>query len=175
MQPNQPRRSARRLGLVVLALVLVSAGLSVAALVYHYAYAPYQGWTGSELFVDIPAGSSTQTIGRTLVDNGLVHDRLSYRIALWLTGSARRLKAGEYRFDRAMTPSDVLEKLARGDVFLRPITFPEGLTIPDMARIYEERGLGAAAEFIAAASDPTPIADLDPVARDLEGYLFPET
>ena len=35
-------------------------------------------------------------------------------------------------------------------------------------------GLGPEA-FLAAARDPTPVRDLDPVAADLEGYLFPDT
>ena len=57
------------------------------------------------------------------------------------------MKAGEYRFDRAMTPVAVVDKLARGDVYTRRITFPEGLTIREMAALYESRGFGAAADF----------------------------
>jgi UPF0755 protein len=74
-----------------------------------------------------------------------------------------------------MTPRAVVDKIARGDVFLRPVTFREGLTIRQMAAIFEERGFGTAAEFVAAASKPGPIRELDPQARDLEGYLFPDT
>jgi UPF0755 protein len=69
----------------------------------------------------------------------------------------------------------VVDKIARGEVFVRPITFPEGLTIADMARIFEMHGLGPADAFIAATKDVSPIAEWDKEARDLEGYLFPET
>jgi UPF0755 protein len=55
------------------------------------------------------------------------------------------------------------------------VTFPEGLSMTEMAAIFESHGLGPAASFLAAAKDPAPIRDLDPAARDLEGYLFPET
>ena len=44
-----------------------------------------------------------------------------------------------------------------------------------MARVYESRGLGSADAFLKAASDPAGIRALDPAAKDLEGYLFPET
>ena len=44
-----------------------------------------------------------------------------------------------------------------------------------MAQVFEEQGFGTAAEFQKAAANATLIADLDPAARDLEGYLFPET
>ena len=35
-----------------------------------------------------------------------------------MSGQGRHLKAGEYRFDRAMTPFEVIDKIARGDVFV---------------------------------------------------------
>jgi UPF0755 protein len=74
-----------------------------------------------------------------------------------------------------MSAVDVIDKLARGDVYEHPITFPEGRTIREMAGIYESRGFGTAKEFIAAAANASLISDLDPAAKDLEGYLFPET
>ena len=59
-----------------------------------------------------------------------------------MSGQGRHLKAGEYRFDRAMTPLEVIDKIARGDVFVISVTFPEGLTIAEMAKIFESHGLG---------------------------------
>ena len=70
---------------------------------------------------------------------------------------------------------DVVDTLARGNVYTRLLTLREGLTIVEMAQVFEEKGFGTAADFRAAAADASLIADLDPLARDLEGYLFPET
>ena len=70
---------------------------------------------------------------------------------------------------------DVVNKIARGDVYKRLLTFREGLTINEMAQVFEEKGFGKAAEFRDAAENAKLIAELDPAARDLEGYLFPET
>src|SRR5262249_50681420 len=117
----------------------------------------------------------SRAIGDRLVAAGVVRDRLSYRVALWTTGEGRRLKAGEYRFDRAMTAIEVIDKLARGDVYVVDVTFPEGRTIAEMAKIVEAHGLGPASAFVDAARDPSAIASLDPAAQNLEGYLFPET
>ena len=61
-----------------------------------------------------------------------------------MSGKGRQLKAGEYRFDRAMTPFEVIDKIARGDVYVIHVTFPEGLTIAEMAKIFESHGLGSA-------------------------------
>ncbi len=74
-----------------------------------------------------------------------------------------------------MTPSEVLEKIARGDVYVIHVTFPEGLTIWDMASIFASAGLGAATDFVQTAGDASSIRDLDRDAKSLEGYLFPET
>jgi peptidoglycan lytic transglycosylase G len=55
------------------------------------------------------------------------------------------------------------------------VTFPEGLTMTEMAKIFESHGLGPSSSFLQAAKDPASIRALDPAAKDLEGYLFPET
>jgi peptidoglycan lytic transglycosylase G len=60
-------------------------------------------------------------------------------------------------------------------VFVIPVTFPEGLVITEMAKIWEGSGLGPASAFVAAAKDTSQVRALDPDARDLEGYLFPDT
>jgi UPF0755 protein len=74
-----------------------------------------------------------------------------------------------------MTPVAVIGKLARGETYERLVTFPEGLTISEMAGAFEAQGLGPAPAFIEAARASARISHLDPGARDLEGYLFPET
>jgi UPF0755 protein len=167
----------RKLLLILLVLVLVlavGAGL-VASVVWGRLHEPYKGYTSAEQLVDIPQGSGTNEIGRRLIDNGVVRDLFIFRAALWWTGGGRSLKAGEYRFAEPMSASQVVEKLARGEVYARRITFPEGLTILDMSKIYEQRGFGPGAEFVKAAGNAALIEEVDPEAPDLEGYLYPET
>jgi UPF0755 protein len=155
--------------------VLVVAGAGAAVWLLVGAEKPYKGYEGAEQFVEIPAGAGPALIGRRLTESGVVRDRISFRVALARSGQARRLQAGEYRFDQPMSAREVIDKLARGDVFLRPITFPEGLTIQQMAEIYERDGGGSRADFVSAARNAALIRDIDPAAPDLEGYLFPNT
>ncbi|MEW6321669.1 MAG: endolytic transglycosylase MltG [Acidobacteriota bacterium] len=166
----------RILGWLLLAvcLLLVSAG-GAAWVIYTRAHEAYQGYAGGEQFVEVPAGAGPAAIGRRLVDAGVVRDALTFRVAVAVSGRARDLKAGEYRFDQPISAVAVVERIARGDVYRRLLTFREGLTIEEMARVYEARGFGDADAFLAAARDPAPVAALDPAAQDLEGYLFPET
>jgi UPF0755 protein len=160
---------------IIFVVIIVALAAGAGAYFYHRADRPFKGYDAAEQFVEIPQGSGSAAIAKRLADAGVVHDVNSFRFALWLAGSARRLQAGEYRFDRPMSARQVADKVARGDVFVRPITFPEGLTIKQMAAIYESKGLGAASAFIAAAKNASLVSAIDPAARDLEGYLFPDT
>ena len=159
----------------LLCVLLVAGALVYGRLVWGHLHEPYRGYSGAEQLVLIAPGTGTAAIGRTLVDAGILRDEVAFRAALWWTGRSRDLQAGEYRFDRPLAPIDVVERLARGVVYARRLTFPEGLTIREMAAIYESRGFGAAARFIEAAANVSLIRDLDGRAADLEGYLFPET
>ena len=164
----------KRLILALIALVVIVAAAGAVWLLLG-SEQPYKGYGGSEQFVEIPPGSGPASIGRRLTDAGVVRDQLSFRVALWRSGQARRLQAGDYRFEGPMSAREVIDKIARGDVFLRPITFPEGLTIKQMSAIYEREGMGPAADFARAAGTVALVRDLDAAARDLEGYLFPST
>src|SRR4051794_38286004 len=161
--------------LLGLVLVLALGAGAAAAVLYSRVNQPYRGYGAAEQFVDIPPGTGSVGIGERLVSAGVVRDFTTFRTALWMSHQGRHLKAGEYRFDRAMTPFEIIDKIARGDVFVISVTFPEGHTIAEMARIVESHGLGPAAAFVQAAKDVSLIRDLDPAAKDLEGYLFPET
>ena len=161
--------------LIVIVVLALGAGSWLCVQLYGNLNSSFKGFSGSEQFVEIPPKSGPQAIGRLLIDAGVVHDSWTWRLGLWRTGSAGKLKAGEYRFDKATTVDEVIRRVARGEVYLRPITFPEGLTIRQMAHVYEEKGFGPAASFIEATRDITLMAVLDPAATDLEGYLFPDT
>jgi UPF0755 protein len=155
--------------------VLILLLLGAVAFLYGRVNRPYRGYEGAERFVEIPQGVGGVGIGDRLVDAGVIRDRSTYRTVVWMTGQGRNLKAGDYRFDRAMTPFEVIDKIAHGDVYVIHVTFPEGLAMTEMAKIFESHGLGPASSFLEAARDPSPIRALDPAADDLEGYLFPET
>jgi UPF0755 protein len=163
----------KKLFALIVALIVVAA--CGAYLMIARVNAPFRGYTDDALLVDVPQGAGTRAIGERLVAAGVVQDRLTFRAALWASGSAKHLKAGEYRFDHPMSAREVVAKIARGDVDLISITFPEGLTIAEMSRIFEAHGFGTAADFVEATKDTAAIRALDPVATDLEGYLFPET
>jgi UPF0755 protein len=158
-------------GLVV---ALIVAGL-VSWWVSARVSAPYQGFAADGVFVEIPAGATLGGIARQLVEAGVVPDDVTFRMAARLEGATRRLQAGEYWFTSAATPREVVRRIAAGDVYTRRVTFPEGLTIAQLADMFEREGLGPRADFVEEAGNAALIAEVDPEAEDLEGYLFPDT
>ncbi len=156
-------------GFMVLGLALAAGWLALGL------SRPYKGYSEAERFVEIPQGAGPASIGKRLAEAGVVRDTFLFRVELLRSGSGRRLQAGEYRFDQPMSVAEVVAKLARGDVYLLPITFREGLTIRQMSELFAAKGLGTAAEFVAAARKGSLAAAFDPAATDLEGYLFPDT
>ena len=166
-------RWLKRLFLLFLLVAVVAA--AGAWWGYQRLIEPYRGYDAPEVFVEIPSGAGPAGIGERLVAAGIVRDAWTFRAAVLVSGRARALKAGEYRFDAPLHALDVIDKIARGDVYKRLLTFREGLTVGEMSRVFEERGFGSGDDFRKAAQQASLVADLDPAARDLEGYLFPET
>ena len=167
----------RRLLLAAASIGLLSA-LGAAIAVHQLRdriAAAYQGYPGDEVFIDVDLGDSTRVIAERLVAAGVVPDTWTFRLAVWQSGRERDLQAGEYQFNSPASPLDVVEKIATGQVVLRTITFPEGLTIREMADIFGASDFGTRDQFMAEAVRAELIRDLDPAATDLEGYLFPET
>jgi UPF0755 protein len=163
----------RRLLLIFITVLI--AVVFAGWLALRYMGQPYKGYPGDEVFVDVPSGSGVSAIGRRLVEAGVVRNGAEFRLAMRLHGGSRTLKAGEYRFVGALRPAEVVDKLARGDVFLRPVTFPEGLTAAEMADIAAAHDFGPRDAFLTATRNAAPVREIDREAQDLEGYLFPET
>ncbi len=160
-------RFLRRLGCLVLLIALAGGFLAFRLM------APYNGF-GAETFVEFPRGTSTDSIADRLAASGVVRSRWDFLLAR-VFQHGRVLEAGEYRFDRAASPMEVFDRIARGDVFYYTLVVPEGKNIFDIAQTAAALGLFSSDAFLAAARNPAMIRDLDPAAPTLEGYLFPNT
>jgi UPF0755 protein len=128
-----------------------------------------------QTFVLLRPGYSTRHIAAELKAAGVIRSQRAF--ILWhYYHHGRTLKAGEYLFDKPTNIIDIQKRLRRGDVYFHSVVVPEGYTIFDVARAVEAAGLGSADDFLKVArSETSLVADIDPQAHSLEGYLFPET
>jgi len=161
-------------------VLLASLAPMVAAVVgatlwfYLFCITPVRS-SSAPVVVDIPPGSNFKTAARLLREKAVVSNSFLFTLLARLKQSAHTIKPGEYCFAEPLSPLRVLEALIRGDVMVHAVTIPEGSTIFDIARIFEDAGLGTAKEYMAKATDAMLIDSLGLNAQSLEGFLFPDT
>ena len=125
--------------------------------------------------VNIPPGTGPRALAKLLADARVVSDANRFYTHLhWFRRNAHT-KAGEYQFEGALLPDDVLNKLVRGDIKLYRFTVAEGLRADEMAPVIAATGLCPAAEFLKIARDPSSPKKYGVPGPSLEGYLFPDT
>lgn len=153
--------------------IVLAISLAILAWAAWQIYVPVTPTANTALLLH--AGYSTRRIAAELKRHGVIRSELAFE-AWHALHRKRSLKAGEYFFDHAATLGQVHDRIARGDVSFHLLTIPEGYTIFDIARAMQDSGLTSAEDFLRAARNRTDlIADIDPEAKSLEGYLFPST
>lgn len=157
---------------LLLAVIIVTA--CAAGWVYYALRQPQGAPYTQERVVDIPRGTGTRRIAALLAENGVITSEWLFLAARALRPQAR-LQAGEYAFTRQTSMLEIYDRLVRGDVRMYELRIPEGDNLFQIAEAVEALGFMSKEAFRAAASDPTPIQDIDPKAISLEGYLFPST
>lgn len=126
-------------------------------------------------FVLLHSGWSARRIGKELKAAGVIRSANAFAV-LHYFNPHKSLKAGEYRFEGAENAISVRDRLARGDIYAHTVVVPEGYNMFDIAQAVQDAGLGSAQDFLKIAqTDTSLIHSVDPQARSLEGYLFPDT
>jgi UPF0755 protein len=157
--------------------VLILAGGGSAAWVYSELRRPISH-SKSGQYIEIPRGSSPSSIVKKLADEGIIKREWPLKVYLKATGRGSTLKAGEYDFPSPVSPLTVLAKLQQGQRRLNRLTIPEGWTRWDIAKAMiqvPELRLESEAQALELMNNVSLVSDLDPQAKNLEGYLFPDT
>jgi UPF0755 protein len=162
------RKPALALSGVVMVVVLL--------VVVYWCIAPIP-WNIKEdkVHVIVTEGDSMARIVERLRETNLIDDGKIFLALSRLLGKDRHIQAGRYDFERGMSLYSVFNKLVQGKVTPIQVLIPEGSTIKGIARILKEEIGVDSAEFVEAAADSQLIRELNVPARDLEGYLFPDT
>ncbi|HEY3738734.1 MAG TPA: endolytic transglycosylase MltG [Bryobacteraceae bacterium] len=156
--------------LAVAAGIIVIAALAVPKLVLDRRYKGFS----EPVDVEIAKGEGARGIADQLAKAGVVQSSY-FLLGARLMRPNAKLQAGSYRFEKAASPLEVFDRIAKGDVVHYEVTIPEGSNIFDIASIAGRIPFLKSEKVLAILKDPAPIRDLDPAAPSLEGYLFPST
>ncbi len=91
-------------------------------------WAVSDGPLGEAVNVIVPKGATLTTVAQKLNEAGVINKPFLFKIYARFEGLDKRLRAGEYQFEPEISMNRVMEKIAKGEVFYRRITFAEGLT-----------------------------------------------
>jgi len=163
--------------LIAVLLILIAAVAGSAWWGYADLRKPvYHNKSGQ--YMEIPKGSSSAFVIKKLSSEGIIRHEWPITIYMKLTGKGSRFKAGEYDFPSPISPLAAIAKLERGEQRLSRLTVVEGWTRWDiseaMSRI-PELHLDNAKSALPLMNDVSLIKDIDPLATNLEGYLYPDT
>ena len=166
----------KRILITTVIVILITAG-SAAIWVYRDLHTPVQHAKHGH-YVDIPRGSSPTAVVNRLAEEGIIKHKLPLMLYLKLTANGAQLKAGEYDFPSPISPLGVFTRLREGEQRLIRFTVVEGWTRWDISSAMSkipELHLADASSALPLMDNVSLIADLDPRATNLEGYLFPDT
>ncbi|MBX7096088.1 MAG: endolytic transglycosylase MltG [Myxococcaceae bacterium] len=167
--------------IIGLAVLLVVAALGAAAFWYlmekrltEYVAAPF----GSDAAktVEIPPGTNPKGVATLLAQGQVVRDADLFYAYLKRDKLGPKLKAGEYEFKGALTPTEVAELIMSGKVKQYRFTVPEGLRVDEILPIVAESDLKLDLKKLQAlAASPKFVRSTGVPADVFEGFLFPDT
>jgi UPF0755 protein len=143
-----------------------------AGWVVFYSQAPVSLPTTPYEFTVHP-GTNLKAVGRQLAADGLLPEGETFWMLGRMLGKAGRIQAGTYRLDHPLSPLEILDKLARGDVVFIEMLFVEGTTMRQwLAQLAAHPRIK---HTLAGKSDAELRALLGTGEAPLEGGFFPDT
>jgi len=155
-------------------------GAIVAVLVLWFLVAlfqPFHGDGSGRVEVTIPKGASVSEVGDLLGEKGVIDSSTLFQVRVTLAGKRSELYAGRFTLAAGMSYGAAIDSLSQPPVKrVTTVTIPEGYSRSQAAQLVEEDGL--AGDY---TKETVRSPYLDPAryggkgAKDLEGFLFPDT
>ena len=134
-----------------------------------------QSYTGPEKTFEVLNGDTFGKINFRLHREGLIPDKRIFHYYAKYKGVMTKFRAGIFTIPTGANIPQVVETLVYGQPNLSSITIPEGKNMYEIAKLFEEKGITSAQDFLEAVKHPDIISQLSIQAKSLEGYLYPET
>jgi uncharacterized YceG family protein len=177
--PRPPRPGAGTLGAVRRhPWRLVAALAALAVLWFLFAlFQPFHGDGSGRVVVTIPKGASVSEVGDILDEKGVVSSSALFQVRVTIAGKRSDLYPGRFVLAGDMSYGSAIDALSQAPVKkVAAVTIPEGYSREQAAPLAEEAGLTGSyldATVHSKYLDPARYGGKD--AKDLEGFLFPDT
>lgn len=167
---------------LILGLIVVVAGTGLGVYVYYsmnrFLETPANVALGQEekfFYVIVDPGSSFDRVATQIYEQGGISDLDRFKLLGRWKNSTGQIKAGEFEFNTAWKPEQVLDQLVTGRSLLHRVTIPEGLPWWEVGRLLEANGFVNYEDFEACVKDSRLMRRYGIPFATAEGFLYPET
>ena len=167
--------------LIILAVIALILTVFVGVLIWLFALIglPKDANNTKKVVFTISPGMGIEKIANDLVSQGLISDKNVFVLYAKFGPSRGNLKPGVYQFSPSMSAAKIADTIGQGRFATQKITFPEGLTINQMAKKWAAADMGDAQGFVDASKLQgvynQQFLNYRSNKNSLEGYLFPDT
>ena len=155
-----------------LLLLVFAAAAAAAAYAWWYVTTPV-ALARLPLEFEIPPGTSFRNAAQRLEEQGVQVRRLHFEVLARALDRAQDIKAGSYELSAPVTPTELLDKLTRGDVTQAEVKVIEGWTFRQMRAALDANAF--LRHDTLGLSDAEVLAKLGAPEKHPEGLFFPDT
>jgi len=140
-------------------------------------FQPFHGDGSGQVQLTVPKGSSVSEVGDLLSDKGVIDSSTLFQVRVTLAGKRSEIYSGNFTLANEMSYGDAIDALSEPPIKRTlSVTIPEGYTRSQAAQLVEEAGVpGDYTKATIKSQYLDPAAYGGKKAKDLEGFLFPDT
>ena len=123
---------------------------------------------------EVKPGATLRSLGEDLEKQGLLRSAKVFEFWGRYLEVGHLIKAGHYELSASMAPREMLGLIVAGRTATQKLTFPEGLTLEQCAKIVHKHKIGTEQEFLKLTKhNGKKYGKVFPA--DMEGYFLPDT
>ncbi|MCW9047682.1 MAG: endolytic transglycosylase MltG [Gammaproteobacteria bacterium] len=154
----------------ILGLLLIAS--SALAIDFYFFLDKPLGVESEETY-NFKPGTSVSALARDLENKNIISNRLYFSIWARVTGSARKLKAGEYQISPELSTLQLFTLMQKGKVRLYSLTLVEGLTFKQMMELVNNED--NLSHHLLELTDDQIMQKIGHAGEHPEGRFFPDT
>ncbi len=173
----------------LLTVIWVSAVLAVSVFIATFALSSINDLVGfskesKEIQITIPEGANLSDIADILESNGVIDEPFTFEVYARIKEKEGKLAPGTYTLNSNLGYDQIFQVLRskENEREVVSLTFPEGMTVSEIAKLLDENNVCKYDEFIAAVNTETFEYEFETmmgtneyIYHKWEGYLFPDT
>ncbi len=156
-------------------IVVLSVFIGLLTLFYFTFFTPNYYTLKEPIEFEIEKGEPFTSVSKKLYDLGVIPSENNFRIAAFIYGAEKKVRAARYHIPNGLSYLDLLDIFISGKCdFARKVTIRDGQTIKWLGSKLESKVFIDSTKFVELANDKEFISSLGLNLTTMQGYLFPK-